>query len=63
MSRRVDERVDCAFRCIMQRDSKAQLTLQATALGLHDAISDGKFDAATESTRSRSRSRRPERIA
>ena len=63
MSRRVDERADCAFRCIMQRVSKAQLTLQAQALGLHDAIADGKFDAATESTRSRRRSRSPERIA
>ena len=25
VSRRVDERVDCAFRCIVQRVSKAQL--------------------------------------
>jgi DNA anti-recombination protein RmuC len=64
VSKRVDERVDCAFRCIAQRVQGVQLSLQATALGLRDAIHDGKIgEGESESTRSRSRSKSPKRTA
>ena len=63
VKKRVDERMDHALQCIAQRVHGVQLSLQATGLGLHDAILDGKIgEAGSESTRSRSRSRSPQRL-
>ena len=64
VKKRVDGRVDYAFQCIAQRIQGVQLSLQATGLGLRDAILDGKIgEGESESTRSRSRSRSPQRSA
>ena len=61
--KRVDERMDHALQCIAQRVHGVQLSLQATGLGLHDAILDAKIgEVGSESTRSRSRSRSPQRL-
>ena len=57
VKRGVESRVDHAFQCIAQRVQGVQLALQATGLGLRDAILDGKTgECESESTRSRSRS-------
>jgi hypothetical protein len=60
VDQRVDQRVDAALRCVLQRVQGVQLSLlQATEIGLHNAITDGKFDEEeSESTRSGSRSPR-----